>query len=99
MAWHGLAPQSVEEDALMAVQRELDTLLLPAVPKAQLRDRLGQLRKQPPGPFKAVLDSFLAVGLFRWLLPRLKKQQKKKGKVSKEEQEAALAELKQAGEW
>ena len=35
-----------EEDALMALQRDLDSLILPAVPKAQLRDRLGQLRKQ-----------------------------------------------------
>eukprot|EP00913_Durusdinium_trenchii_P032634 g30546.t1 len=35
-----------EEDALMTLQRNLDTLVLPAVPRAQLRDRLGQLRKQ-----------------------------------------------------
>lgn len=40
-----------EEDALMALQRDLDSLILPAVPKAQLRDRLGQLRKQCLGLF------------------------------------------------
>ena len=37
-----------EEDALMALQKDLDSLVLPQVPKAQLRDRLGELRKQPP---------------------------------------------------
>ena len=41
-----LENSKVEEDALMALQRDLDSLILPAVPKAQLRDRLGQLRKQ-----------------------------------------------------
>lgn len=69
-----LESSSVEEDALMALQKDLDSLVLPAVPKSQLRDRLGELRKQ------------------------LKKKQKKKkkGKVSKEEQAAALTELKEA---
>ena len=32
----------------MALQKDLDSLVLPAVPKSQLRDRLGELRKQPP---------------------------------------------------
>lgn len=41
-----LENSKVEEDALMTLQRNLDTLVLPAVPRAQLRDRLGQLRKQ-----------------------------------------------------
>eukprot|EP00435_Cladocopium_sp_Y103_P075365 s16_g56.t2 len=68
-----LETSSVEEDALMALQKDLDSLVLPAVPKAQLRDRLGELRKQLK-----------------------KKQKKKKGKVSKEEQAAALTELKEA---
>ena len=32
----------------MALQKDLDSLVLPAVPKSQLRGRLGELRKQPP---------------------------------------------------
>ena len=46
----------------MALQRDLDSLILPAVPKAQLRDRLGELRKQCLGQF------CLGFLVFCWLL-------------------------------
>ncbi|CAJ1368893.1 unnamed protein product [Effrenium voratum] len=41
-----LEKSKVEEEALMSLLERLEQATLPAVPKAQLRDRLGQLRKQ-----------------------------------------------------